>query len=149
MKKGLAFATQILLFALLLFVVFSIAALYLWTAVQGVFQDFYSATLGKAGMFAFLTVAGLMACHILVELLFVMRTVSGDPFVSRNVSAFSRMGVTAELAGILFLIKSVFDFTPMTAVCSLVMLLSGLFALVMAGVFKRAVDLKQENDLTI
>ena len=79
----------------------------------------------------------------------MMRTVSDDPFVSRNVSAFSRMGVTAELAGILFLIKSVFDFTPMTAVCSLVMLLSGLFALVMAGVFKRAVDLKQENDLTI
>jgi len=149
MKKGLALATQILLFTILMFVVLSIAALYLWPAVQDAFQDFYSATWGKAGMFAFLTAAGLMACHILAELVIVMRTVQGDPFVKRNVGAFSRMGFTAELAGLLFLIKSIFDFTPMTAVCALVMLLSGLFALVMAEVFKRAVDFKQENDLTI
>jgi hypothetical protein len=149
MKKGLAFATQILLFALLMFVIFSMAALYLWPAVQDAFRDFYSATWGEAGMFAFLTAAGLMACHILAELLLVMRTVQGDPFVKSNVCAFSRMGVTAELAGLLFLVKSIFDFTPMTAVCALVMLLSGLFALVMAEVFKRAVAFKQENDLTI
>ena len=100
-------------------------------------------------MLAFLTVAGLMACHILIELLFVMRTVGDDPFVQRNVYAFSRMGATAELAGLLFLVKSVLDFTPMTAVCALVMLLSGLFALVMADVFRRAGAFKQENDLTI
>ncbi|HWS30966.1 MAG TPA: DUF2975 domain-containing protein [Clostridia bacterium] len=149
MKKGLALATQILLFTLLLFVLFCVAALYLWPAVQDAFGDFYSAKWGKAGMFAFLTAAGLMACHILAELLLVMRTVQGDPFVQRNVYAFSRMGATAELAGLLFLIKSILDFTPMTAVCALVMLLSGLFALVMAEVFKRAVDFKQENDLTI
>lgn len=37
----------------------------------------------------------------------------------------------------------------MTAVCALVMVLSGLFALVLAQVFHRAVLYKQENDLTI
>lgn len=149
MKKGLALATQMLLLTLFLFVVFCLAALYLWPAMQAAFADFYSPHWGKLGMLAFLTVAGLMACHILIELLFVMRTVGDDPFVQRNVYAFSRMGATAELAGLLFLVKSVLDFTPMTAVCALVMLLSGLFALVMADVFRRAVAFKQENDLTI
>ena len=149
MKKGLAFATQLLLLVLLLFVAFCVLALYLWPAMQEAFADFYSARWGKTGMFAFLTAAGLMACHILIELLLVTRTASGDPFVPRNVYAFSRMGATAELAGLLFLAKSILDFTPMTAVCALVMLLSGLFALVMAEVFKRAVAFKQENDLTI
>ncbi len=149
MKKGLTLATQILLLTLFMFVVFCLAALYFWPAMQAAFADFYSPHWGKVGMFAFLTAAGLMACHILIELLFVMRTVGDDPFVQRNVYAFTRMGATAELAGLLFLIKSVLDFTPMTAVCSLVMLLSGLFALVMADVFRKAVAFKQENDLTI
>ncbi len=149
MKKGLALVTRILLFALLLFVASCLLALYLWPAVRGTFEAFYSATLGTSGMFAFFTAAGLMACHILTELLFVMRTVSGDPFLKRNVRAFLRMGATAELAGALFLAKSIVDFTPMTAVCALVMVLSGLFALVMAGVFSKAVAFKLENDLTI
>lgn len=149
MRKKLVLATQALLALLLLFVVFCLAALYLWPAMQSAFADFYTASWGKAGMLAFLTVAALMACHILVELMFVMRTVQGDPFVLKNVYALFRMGATAELAALLFLIKSFLDFTPMTAVCALVMLLSGLFALVMAEVFKRAVAFKQENDLTI
>lgn len=149
MKKSLALATQLLLLLLLLFVAFCVAALYLWPTVQEAFADFYSARWGRTGMFAFLTAAGLMACHILTELLLVMRTVSGDPFVLRNACAFLRIGLTAELAGLLFLSKSILDFTPMTAVCALVMLLGGLFALVMAEVFKRAVAFKQENDLTI
>lgn len=40
-------------------------------------------------------------------------------------------------------------FTIMTAVCALVMILSGLFALTLGMVFKRAVEYKRENELTI
>lgn len=60
-----------------------------------------------------------------------------------------RMGLAAELAGVGFTIKCFTLFTFMTAVCALVMVLSGLFALVLAQVFHRAVLYKQENDLTI
>lgn len=59
------------------------------------------------------------------------------------------MGVAAEIAAALFVGKCVFSFTAMTAVCALVMALSGLFALTLAAVFARAVAFKQENDLTI
>lgn len=149
MKKGLSLMTRLLLLALLLFVLFCLVMLYAWPAAQSVFQEYYSARWGKTGMFAFFTAAGLIACHILLELFCIMRTAHGDPFVMRNVYAFWRMGASAELAGLLFLIKSLFDFTPMTAVCALVMVLSGLFSLVMAGVFRRAVEFKLENDLTI
>ena len=100
-------------------------------------------------LYAFLLTAGAIALWILFELIAVLCTVESDPFLERNARAFVRMGVAAEIAAALFVGKCVFSFTAMTAVCALVMALSGLFALTLAAVFARAVAFKQENDLTI
>ena len=104
---------------------------------------------GKAGVLLFLTLMAGIALWILGELIGVLATVERDPFVEGNARAFFRMGLAAELAGVGFTIKCFTLFTFMTAVCALVMVLSGLFALVLAQVFHRAVLYKQENDLTI
>ena len=79
----------------------------------------------------------------------VLKTVESDPFVERNAAAFVRMGIAAEAAGLVFFVKCFFMFTIMTAVCALVMILSGLFALTLGMVFRRAVEYKRENELTI
>ena len=64
---------------------------------------------------------------------------------------YALMALVAALmaAGLVFFAKCFFMFTVMTAVCALVMILSGLFALTLGMVFKRAVEYKRENELTI
>ena len=99
--------------------------------------------------YAMLLVCGGIALWILIELAAVLKTVESDPFVERNAAAFMRMGIAAEAAGLVFFAKCFFMFTVMTAVCALVMILSGLFALTLGMVFKRAVEYKRENELTI
>ncbi|HWQ59039.1 MAG TPA: hypothetical protein VN540_08455 [Clostridia bacterium] len=150
MKKNLlAAVAQALLYALAAFVLFCLVAIFVFQRAVGYFQAYYGAGEGLVLFYGFLVLAGLLALWVLFELMLVMQTVSADPFVERNVGAFLRMGIAAEAAGALFLAKCFVFFTPMTAVCGIVMLLSGLFALVLAGVFRKAVEYKCENELTI
>ncbi len=150
MKRNLlVLAAQALLYLLAAFVLFCLVAIFAFEGVAGFFQTYYGAGEALSLFYGFLVLAGMLALWILFELLLVLGTVAGDPFVERNVYAFLRMGIGAEAAGALFLGKCFVFFTPMTAVCALVMLLSGLFALVLAGVFRKAVAFKRENELTI
>ncbi len=148
-KNLLAVITQALLYVLAAFVLFCIASIFTLEYVAAYFEEFYGMGETRLLFYGFLLLAGLVALWILFELMFVMQTVSKDPFVERNVFAFVRMGAAAEVAGALFIAKCFIFFTPMTAVCAVVMLLAGLFALVLAGVFRKAVAFKRENDLTI
>lgn len=148
-KNTLAIALQALLYLLAAFVLFCLVAIFVFKRAAGYFQEYYSAGEALALFYGFLLLAGLLALWVLFELLLVVQTVAKDPFVERNVKAFLRMGVAAEAAGVLFLAKCFVFFTPMTAVSALVMVLSGLFALVLAEVFGKAVAYKRENELTI
>ena len=149
--KTLSRLTRVLLYAVCALVALLIGGLYASADLRQAFLLAYGVSgPGRSWtVMAFLTAMGAMALWILAELIGVLRSVDTDPFVERNVRAFFRMGLAAELAGVAFFIKSGFLFTFMTAVCGLVMVLSGLFALVLAQVFRRAVEYKQENDLTI
>ena len=148
--KTLARVTRGLLWLVAGGVVLLLGGLYFHGGVQGLFLEAYGVgPEGKAGVLLFLTLMAGIALWILGELIGVLATVERDPFVEGNARAFFRMGLAAELAGVGFTIKCFTLFTFMTAVCALVMVLSGLFALVLAQVFHRAVLYKQENDLTI
>ena len=148
--KTLARVTRGLLWLVAAGVVLLLGGLYLHGGVQGLFLGASGVgPEGKAGVLLFLTLMAGIALWILGELIGVLATVERDPFVEGNARAFFRMGLAAELAGVGFTIKCFTLFTFMTAVCALVMVLSGLFALVLAQVFHRAVLYKQENDLTI
>lgn len=142
--------TEAMLYLLAAFVLLCAVTLYIpgsgWDQIIAAYCQTDS---DPVALRVFLTAAAVFALWILFELLLVMRTVSTDPFVQRNVHAFVRMGIAAELAGAMFTVRCAAYFTPMTAVCAIVMLLAGLFALVLAGLFRRAVAFKLENDLTI
>ena len=97
----------------------------------------------------FLLLVGAAGLYILFELIRLFRTLNTDPFVMRNVKALKRMGASAFVVTALFIIKLFVYFTPMTLVCALIILLLGLFAFVLAGLFEKAVEFKLENELTI
>ncbi len=142
--------TEVMLYLLAAFVLFCAVTLYIpGSGWDQIISEYCEADANPVALRVFLTVAAAFALWILFELLLVMRTVFSDPFVERNVRAFVRMGIAAEVAGAMFAVRCIAYFTPMTAVCAIVMLLAGLFALVLAGVFRRAVAFKRENDLTI
>ena len=148
--KNLARLTRWLLYGVFGGIVLLLIGLYTWAPLRAFFLAAYGiGPGGSAVVLAFLTAMGLIALWILGELVAVLRTVEEDPFIMKNARAFFRMGFAAEAAALAFIAKCFTAFTFMTAVCGLVMLLAGLFALVLAQVFRRAVEYKQENDLTI
>lgn len=149
--KNLARLTRGLLYGVAALVGLLMLGLYVSGPLRQTFLLAYGvADPGRAWqVMVFLTAMGLMAVWILAELIGVLRSVDTDPFVEQNVRAFYRMGLAAEIAGAAFFVKCLVLFTFMTAVCCIVMILAGLFALVLAQVFRRAILYKQENDLTI
>ncbi len=147
--KTLSKITRALLYALMVLVAALMAALFISADVRTFMENEYGAAGSTVLFYAMLLVCGGIALWILIELAAVLKTVDSDPFVERNAAAFMRMGIAAEVAGLVFFVKCFFMFTVMTAVCALVMILSGLFALTLGMVFKRAVEYKRENELTI
>ena len=147
--KTLSKITRALLYALMVLVAALMAALFISADVRTFMENEYGAAGSTVLFYAMLLVCGGIALWILIELAVVLKTVDSDPFVERNAAAFMRMGIAAEVAGLVFFVKCFFMFTVMTAVCALVMILSGLFALTLGMVFKRAVEYKRENELTI
>lgn len=94
--------------------------------------------------------AGVFALLILWELRSMMATViRNDCFVDANVVSLRRMGRYAMVIAALMLLSNVSAPTLTATVVTLVFVIAGLFSLVLAGVFERAVRYKQENDLTI
>ena len=131
--KTLSKITRALLYALMVLVAALMAALFVSADVRTFMENEYGAAGSTVLFYAMLLVCGGIALWILIEL----------------AAAFVRMGIAAEAAGLVFFVKCFFMFTIMTAVCALVMILSGLFALTLGMVFRRAVEYKRENELTI
>ncbi len=151
MRRFLILLTNVLLYFVLVLNVAALVAMPftidLWV---NIFRDSYASSESyRMFILIFLYLAGIGTLLIDIDLIRMMKTLSGDPFVERNVKAFQRMGIVAELTAILFIVKCFIYFTPMTAVCAVVLVFCGLFSLVMTNVFEHAVAYKQENDLTI
>lgn len=109
---------------------------------------------GKPGVFAVLSgVIGTLCLlgeeYIAVELLHMMRTLGGDPFVERNVRSLRRMGFVAVAIALLGVSTLLLHPVPLAVIAAAPVAMCGLFSLVLSGVFEQAVAYKQENDLTI
>ena len=95
-------------------------------------------------------ICGVFACLIVYELRRMLRTVEEDRcFVMDNVISLKKMGnyafvIAVACSGRLFLYA-----TPGAFVVVLVFVIAGLFSKVLAHVFEKAVEYKEENDMTI
>lgn len=98
---------------------------------------------------AFLMFIGTLGLWIVGEIILILQTISGDPFIRRNVRALRRMGIIAAVAAVLFFLKCVLYITALTILIGAIMLVCALFALTLSDIFAQAVRFKEENDLTI
>ena len=72
-----------------------------------------------------------------------------DAFVAENAHSLKRMGKYSFFTALLSLIRIFYAPTPATMVIILVFTIAGLFCIVLCQVFEKAIQYKEENDLTI
>lgn len=108
------------------------------------FEENYAATV------VIYFVLGILAVLIIGELRKMFRTVQADDcFVFENVVSLQRMGTYSFLIALMSLVRSIVYVTPAMLVVILVFMIAGLFSKVLSFVFDKAVQYKNENDLTI
>ena len=112
--------------------------------------DVYSLRAGyRQFIMCFTMVVGFASAGALFEMILIMRSASAEPFIERNGKALKRIGIIAMLIAILFFAKCGWYVTFLTMVCGFIFLLGSLFAFTLAELFSRAVQFREENDLTI
>ncbi len=99
---------------------------------------------------ALLALCGIFVILILHELRKMFTTVlREDCFVRENVISLNRMGIYSFVIAILMLVEIVVYPTMASTAVILVFVIAGLFSRVLAQVFDKAVDYKEQTDLTI
>ena len=95
-------------------------------------------------------ISGILGILIIGQLHRMMRTVIEDScFVYGNVESLHKMAMMSIGIVIMFIFKLFFVPTPATGIIILVFFIAALFSQVLADVFEKAVNYKEENDLTI
>ena len=95
-------------------------------------------------------VLGILAILIIGELRKMFRTVlTDDCFVRANVVSLQRMGTYSFIIAVICLLRTVLYLTAAVLTLVLVFVIAGLFSKVLAFVFDKAIDYKEENDLTV
>ena len=97
----------------------------------------------------FLMLVGVLGNFIIFELIIMLRTILKNPFVKRNVKSLNRIGIMAFIIAALFFVKCFLYVTFLTLAFGILLIILGLFAFTLASLFDKAVEFKEENDLTI
>ncbi len=99
---------------------------------------------------ALLAVTGFFALGILREIRKIFMTLNGrDPFVVQNVKSLNRMGIFSFVIAFFYVMKIFILNSFFTIVICMVFVIAGLFSIILAEVFRQAVEVKMENDYTI
>ena len=115
-----------------------------------VLYDAYEVREGyKTFITVFLMVAGGLGLFIVLELIIMLRTILKDPFVKRNVQSLNIIGTTAFILAGLFFAKCFVYVTFLTLLFGICLVICALFAFTLSNLFNKAVEYKEENDLTI
>lgn len=119
-------------------------SMHFYGKINPLFADYY------LQMVIIFFISGVFAVLILGELRRMFRTVLADDcFVEANVKSLNRMGLYSFAIMLASLCRLPLYFTPAVAIIVIVFLIAGLFSKVLAIVFAKAVEYKQENDFTI
>ena len=93
---------------------------------------------------------GALALGIVREIRCIFKTLNGrDPFIMENVKSLKRMGIFSFIIALLYGSKIYFLNSFFTIVIIMIFIIAGFFSIILAEVFKQAVEAKMENDYTI
>jgi hypothetical protein len=133
------FAAGAVITALLWLILRSWFGWYFWND-----QPYYIASV------ALLTPCGLCALYILWQLIALLKTIDRkNPFVRGNVRGLKRIAGSSFCISVLFVVLGVFRATVLTFGIAYIFLIAGLCCVLFAGLFQKAVEYKDENDLTV
>jgi hypothetical protein len=121
-------------------------------ALQRLMDIFYEGDIAKMYVFymVILYIFGIMMLYILNELRVIFNSVEKtDPFILRNVTALRRISKASMATCVIFLVKIFIVNSLMTMVSLFIFFIASLFCIVLAEIFKKAVEYKNEHDLTI
>jgi uncharacterized membrane-anchored protein YitT (DUF2179 family) len=98
----------------------------------------------------FVEICGILIWIVLNEIRKIFKSLSlGEPFIKHNVLHLKRSAWLFLVLSVLFLIKTVVNFTLLSPVLMIAFFVACLFCRVLAEVFDKAILVKNENDLTI
>lgn len=95
-------------------------------------------------------IMGIFACLIVFELRSMLKSVEEDNcFVRTNVISLDRMGWYSFIIAVVSCIRLAIYVTPGCFVVIIVFIIAGLFSKVLGKVFDKAIEYKEDNELTI
>ena len=98
----------------------------------------------------FLEISGVFATIIVYTTLLLLKNINNDiPFGGKNYEYIRRISIFCLVEAFLYIIKMIISNSVFTTVIFMIFIILWLLLLVVAELFKKAKDYKDENDLTI
>lgn len=98
----------------------------------------------------FLEISGVFAALIIIQALLLFKNINDDnPFSGKSYIYLKRTSLFCLIESILYLVKIILFNSLFTMVIFMIFIILWLLILVLAELFKKAKDYKDENDLTI
>ena len=101
-------------------------------------------------LLGFLFVTGIFALVVVHEIRkLLMNLNKRNPFIMDNVKSLNRIAISCLIVAACYVIKIIFYNSFLTIIVTMVFIIAGFFSIILAEVFRQAVIVKEENDLTI
>ena len=101
-------------------------------------------------LLGFLFVTGILALTVVNEIRNLLKNLNKkNPFIIDNVISLNRIAISCLLIAACYVIKIIFYNSFLTIIVTMVFIITGFFSIILAEVFRQAVIVKEENDLTI
>ena len=97
-----------------------------------------------------LTLSGIFSAFLLYSLKSLYKTfANNNPFIRKNIKFLNFISLCCGGITICYIVKCIFIFTPAALMVALMFGMSVLLAISLRDLFRKAVEYKEENDLTI
>lgn len=101
-------------------------------------------------LLGFIFITGIFALLIVNEIRKLLKNLNkNNPFIMENVTSLNRIAISCLLITACYVIKIIFYNSFLTIIVAMVFIITGFFSIILAEVFRQAVVVKEENDLTI
>jgi len=101
-------------------------------------------------LLGFLYFTGFFALFSVYEMKKIFKNLNKiNPFIMDNVISLKRMSIACFIISVAYIVKIIFYPSILTVILAMVFIIAGLFLIILSEVFRQAVIVKQENDLTI
>ena len=101
-------------------------------------------------LLGFLFVTGIFALVVVNEIRNLLKNLNKrNPFIIDNVKSLNRVAVACLIIAACYVIKIFFYNSFLTIIVMMVFIIAGFFSIILAEVFRQAVIVKEENEMTI